>query len=134
MRATGPVSKKQTAAMGAEIQIVGDDLFVTNTKFIGRGIEEKSANAVLIKLNQIGTVTETIEAIKLCREVGWHHTRLYRALESLPGFRQWFTQQESIHKRQRDEHRWNTHPMRGYRPPRPTGQRSNFPRPRFSRW
>ena len=53
------------------MQIVGDDIYVTNTKFIRQGIAEKTTNAVLIKLNQIGTVTETIEAIEMCREAGW---------------------------------------------------------------
>jgi enolase len=78
--------QKQTADMGGEIQIVGDDLFVTNTKFISRGIEEKSANAVLIKLNQIGTVTETFEAIKLCREVGWRYIVSHRSGETEDAF------------------------------------------------
>ena len=50
---------------GRRIQIVGDDIFVTNPEFIARGVKEKAANAVLIKLNQIGTVTETVEAIEL---------------------------------------------------------------------
>jgi len=59
--------REHTAALGSRIQIVGDDIYVTNTQFIARGITEKSTNAVLIKLNQIGTVTETIEAIHLCR-------------------------------------------------------------------
>jgi enolase len=63
--------KELTAALGNKIQIVGDDNFVTNTRFIARGIEEQSANAALIKLNQIGTVTETMEAIQLCRQAGW---------------------------------------------------------------
>ena len=58
---------RQTAAQGERIQIVGDDIFVTNPDFIRRGVKGKAANAVLIKLNQIGTVTETIEAIALCR-------------------------------------------------------------------
>jgi len=57
--------KEQTAALGSRIQIVGDDLYVTNTRFIERGIKERATNAVLIKLNQIGTVTETVEAIDL---------------------------------------------------------------------
>ncbi|SEP00737.1 enolase [Propionispora vibrioides] len=59
--------REHTAALGQALQIVGDDIFVTNTKFIARGIKEKTTNAVLIKLNQIGTVTETVEAIKMCR-------------------------------------------------------------------
>ncbi len=57
--------KQLTAEIGHKVQIVGDDLFVTNTKRLQRGINEKSANSILIKLNQIGTLTETIEAIKM---------------------------------------------------------------------
>jgi enolase len=56
---------------GDRVQLVGDDLFVTNPTFIARGIAEHSANAVLIKLNQIGTLTETIRAIELARSAGW---------------------------------------------------------------
>ena len=62
--------RKLTERLGDKIEIVGDDLFVTNTKYIARGIAEKSANAVLIKLNQIGSVTETIEAIAMCQDGG----------------------------------------------------------------
>ncbi|MDP8237345.1 MAG: phosphopyruvate hydratase [Candidatus Erginobacter occultus] len=72
--------------LGAKIQIVGDDLFVTNTRFIARGIEEKAANAVLIKLNQIGTVTETIEAIDLCRKAGWGYVISHRSGETEDDF------------------------------------------------
>lgn len=54
-----------TARIGDKVQLVGDDLFVTNVERIQRGINEKAANAVLIKINQIGTITETFEAIKL---------------------------------------------------------------------
>ena len=60
-----------TARLGSRVQLVGDDLFVTNTTFIERGIREASANAVLIKLNQIGTLTETIGAIDMARAAGW---------------------------------------------------------------
>ncbi len=74
--------KKMTAQLGDRIQIVGDDLYVTNTKFIKRGIKEKSTNAVLIKLNQIGTITETIEAISLCRESGWGYVISHRSGET----------------------------------------------------
>jgi enolase 1/2/3 len=74
--------KKQTATQGDKIQIVGDDLFVTNTKYIARGIKEKAANAVLIKLNQIGTVTETIEAIELCRKAKWGYVISHRSGET----------------------------------------------------
>jgi enolase len=61
----------QTARLGGRVQLVGDDVFVTNPAFIARGIAEDSANAVLIKLNQIGTLTETIRAIDLARSAGW---------------------------------------------------------------
>ena len=73
---------RQTATQGERIQIVGDDLFVTNPMFIERGIKEKAANAVLIKLNQIGTVTETIEAIALCRKAGWNYVVSHRSGET----------------------------------------------------
>ncbi len=72
----------QTAELGARMQIVGDDLFVTNTRFIARGISEKSANAVLIKLNQIGTVSETMAAIALCRQAGWRFIISHRSGET----------------------------------------------------
>ncbi|MCL6557930.1 MAG: phosphopyruvate hydratase, partial [Firmicutes bacterium] len=74
--------REQTAILGDKIQIVGDDIYVTNTRFIKRGIEEKSTNAVLIKLNQIGTVTETIEAIHLCRKAGWGFVISHRSGET----------------------------------------------------
>ena len=62
--------QKLTARLGSKIQLVGDDLFVTNTERLQRGIEEKSANSILIKLNQIGTLTETINAVKLAQRNG----------------------------------------------------------------
>jgi enolase len=74
--------RAHTAALGDRIQIVGDDIYVTNTKFIERGIREKSTNAVLIKLNQIGTVTETIEAVNLCRKAGWGYVISHRSGET----------------------------------------------------
>ena len=74
--------REHTEKLGARIQIVGDDLYVTNTHFIARGIAEKSTNAVLIKLNQIGTVTETIEAIQLCRKAGWGFVISHRSGET----------------------------------------------------
>jgi enolase len=74
--------KAHTAALGDKIQIVGDDNYVTNTRFIERGIREKSTNAALIKLNQIGTVTETIEAIQLCRKAGWGYVISHRSGET----------------------------------------------------
>jgi enolase len=75
-----------TASLGERIQIVGDDLYVTNTRFIARGIEERSTNAVLIKLNQIGTVTETVEAIQLCRQAGWAFVISHRSGETEDDF------------------------------------------------
>ena len=60
-----------TARIGDRVQLVGDDLFVTNTERIARGLADGAANSVLIKLNQIGTLTETIEAIELARRAGW---------------------------------------------------------------
>jgi enolase len=71
-----------TAALGDRVQIVGDDLLVTNTRFIARAIEEKACNAALIKLNQIGTVTETIAAIHLCRRAGWGFVISHRSGET----------------------------------------------------
>ncbi len=74
--------KEHTAVLGKKIQIVGDDLYVTNTKFIKKGIEQNSTNAVLIKLNQIGTITETVEAIELCRKAGWGYVISHRSGET----------------------------------------------------
>ena len=71
-----------TTQIGSRVQIVGDDLFVTNSKFVKRGIEEKSANAVLIKLNQIGSVTETIDTINMCRKAGWNYIISHRSGET----------------------------------------------------
>jgi enolase len=78
--------RAHTAALGGRVQIVGDDLYVTNTKFIERGIAEKSTNAVLIKLNQIGTVTETIESIHMCRQAGWGFVISHRSGETEDAF------------------------------------------------
>jgi len=74
--------KKMTEKLGDKIQIVGDDLFVTNTKRIAKGIKEKSANAVLIKLNQIGTLTETLDAIQMAHRVGWNAIISHRSGET----------------------------------------------------
>jgi enolase len=75
-----------TARLGDRIQIVGDDNFVTNPTFVRRGIAEKTANAVLIKLNQIGTVTETIETVDLCRKAGWGFSISHRSGETEDAF------------------------------------------------
>ncbi len=76
----------QTAELGRSIQIVGDDLYVTNPKLIARGIAGKVTNAVLIKLNQIGTVTETIAAIQACRSAGWNYIISHRSGETDDAF------------------------------------------------
>ncbi len=78
--------KELTTALGEKIQIVGDDLYVTNTRFIERGIKEHGTNAVLIKLNQIGTVTETNEAIHMCRKAGWGLVISHRSGETEDSF------------------------------------------------
>ncbi len=77
---------RQTAALGGRVQIVGDDLLVTNPVYIRRAIAEKSCNAALIKLNQIGTVTETIDAIHLCRKAGWGYVISHRSGETEDSF------------------------------------------------
>jgi len=78
--------RSQMESQGDKIQIVGDDIFVTNTQYISRGIREKTANAVLIKLNQIGTVTETMEAIALCRKAGLGFVVSHRSGETEDAF------------------------------------------------
>jgi len=78
--------KLMNKTMGERIQLVGDDLFVTNIKRIARGIEEKAANSVLIKLNQIGTLTETISAIEMARKAGWTAMVSHRSGETVDSF------------------------------------------------
>ncbi len=68
--------------LGKKIQIVGDDLFVTNVERLKRGIKEKSANSILIKLNQIGTVTETVDAVDMARAAGWTAVVSHRSGET----------------------------------------------------
>lgn len=74
--------RKLTAEIGETVQIVGDDLFVTNIKFLERGIAEKSANAILIKLNQIGSLTETITTVNRAHEAGWRAVVSHRSGET----------------------------------------------------
>jgi len=74
--------KHMTSELGGKVQLVGDDLFVTNTVRLQRGISEKIANAILIKLNQIGTVTETIEAIEMARKAGYASIVSHRSGET----------------------------------------------------
>ena len=74
--------QKLTKRLGDKIQLVGDDLFVTNKKLLQKGIELKMANAILLKLNQIGTVTETLETIKLAQENGYKTIISHRSGET----------------------------------------------------
>ena len=71
-----------TKKLGARLQLVGDDLFVTNTKRLNRGIVEHSANSILIKLNQIGTLTETMNAVKMARRAGFTSVISHRSGET----------------------------------------------------
>jgi enolase len=66
----------------AGLQLVGDDLFVTNVKFLERGIHEHAANAILVKLNQIGTLTETIKAVSMAQQAGWNAIISHRSGET----------------------------------------------------
>ena len=73
---------KLTAAIGDQVQLVGDDLFVTNTERLKRGIEEKAGNAILIKVNQIGTLSETFEAIEMAKRAGFGIVMSHRSGET----------------------------------------------------
>ena len=74
--------KLMTAELGERIQIVGDDLLVTNPERVRRAIHEKAANALLVKLNQIGSLTETIEAVETCHRAGWRAVTSHRSGET----------------------------------------------------
>ncbi|MDO8481649.1 MAG: phosphopyruvate hydratase [bacterium] len=74
--------KKLTASLGGSTQLVGDDLLVTNVKFLERGIKEKAANAILIKVNQIGTLSETIDAVDMAHNAGWRTVISHRSGET----------------------------------------------------
>jgi enolase len=74
--------KKLTNNLGSKVQLVGDDLFVTNSKLLARGIESGTANAILIKLNQIGTVTETLQTIELAKTSGYRTVISHRSGET----------------------------------------------------
>ena len=71
-----------TAELGDSLQLVGDDLLVTNTEFLKRGIEEKAANSILVKVNQIGSLTETIAAVKMAHDAGWTAVMSHRSGET----------------------------------------------------
>ena len=75
-----------TRELGKKIQLVGDDIFVTNPKIFARGISEGIGNAILIKLNQIGTVTETIEAVEMARKAGYASIISHRSGETEDAF------------------------------------------------
>jgi enolase len=72
----------QTDLFGDRLQVVGDDLYTTNSRLIRHGVEKRATNAVLIKLNQIGTLTETVEAIDECRAAGWNYIVSHRSGET----------------------------------------------------
>ena len=74
--------KTLTTALGARIQLVGDDVFVTNPEILQRGIKEKIANALLVKLNQIGTVSETLDAVAMARDAGYTSVISHRSGET----------------------------------------------------
>ena len=74
--------KKMTKELGGRVQLVGDDLFVTNTQRLARGIKEGCGNSILIKLNQIGSVSETLEAIKMAHEAGYTAIASHRSGET----------------------------------------------------
>lgn len=78
--------KSLTERLGKKVQLVGDDIFVTNVLRISRGIKQKTANSVLIKLNQIGTLTETIEAVELAKKAGWTAIISHRSGETEDSF------------------------------------------------
>ena len=74
--------KLLTGKVGANCQIVGDDLFVTNVEYLRKGISQGSANSILIKVNQIGTLTETLNAIEMAHKAGWTAVVSHRSGET----------------------------------------------------
>ena len=74
--------KKLTAALGGQLQLVGDDIFVTNTEILARGIKEGVANSILVKVNQIGSLTETLDAIEMAKEAGYTAVISHRSGET----------------------------------------------------
>jgi len=74
--------KLMTRELGGRLQLVGDDLLVTNPERVARGIEQQACNALLVKLNQIGTLTETIEAVEMCQRAGWRAVTSHRSGET----------------------------------------------------
>jgi len=78
--------RELTAALGGRLQLVGDDIFCTNPQLIRRGIDQGAANALLVKLNQIGTLSETVEATRLALENGWGAMISHRSGETVDSF------------------------------------------------
>jgi len=74
--------KKLTVALGDKVQLVGDDLFVTNTEFLKRGIDSGTANSILVKVNQIGSLTETLDAVEMAKEAGYTAVISHRSGET----------------------------------------------------
>jgi len=74
--------KKLTEKLGGTVQLVGDDLFVTNVEYLGRGIEEGVANSILVKVNQIGTLTETLETVQMAQRAGYTAVISHRSGET----------------------------------------------------
>lgn len=81
-----PAYAKMTAAIGASCQIVGDDLLVTNPKRVQKAVEEKACNALLLKVNQIGSISESIEAVGMCKAAGWGVMASHRSGETEDSF------------------------------------------------
>jgi len=77
-----PAWQRMTGELGGRVQIVGDDLLVTNAERVRRAIREKAANALLVKVNQIGSLTETIEAVETCHQAGWRAVTSHRSGET----------------------------------------------------
>ena len=74
--------KQLTTVIGSRVQLVGDDVFVTNPRMLKKGVQEKVANAILIKPNQIGTVTETLETLRIAKKAGYATIISHRSGES----------------------------------------------------
>ena len=82
MKMTGKVGHCLPQKIGDKCQLVGDDLLVTNVKFLKRGIDEKCGNSILIKVNQIGTLSETLDAIEMAHKAGWTAVVSHRSGET----------------------------------------------------
>ena len=82
MKTTGKVTNLLTERIGDKVQLVGDDLFVTNTKKLSEGIEKGVGNSILIKVNQIGTLTETFDAIEMAKRAGYTAVISHRSGET----------------------------------------------------